>query len=268
MSIFQDIMSEVDRGRNGLNAGAPMGLPKVESIIDGVTKSNYTLIISSSGSGKSSFSLFSFVYKPLMAHLEDDNYKVLFMSLEMSRTSMFIKLLSIYIFERYGKVLSYKEITSRKKNYVLDEESYKLVLSCRDWIEKVSSKIEFYDKNVNADSMYAILHSRLEELGSFSETSTRKIYTPNNPNLTYVVVIDHIGLLRPRTGRTLKQEIDLASSYLVTLREMCGISTVVVQQANREQGNQARLQSKMTSFTMNDSKDSGNTNKCKAVYLK
>ena len=267
MSIFEEVLEEVNRGRNKLNAGDPMGLPKLERIIDGVVKSNYTLIISSSGSGKSSLALFSYVYCPVMAHLDDDNYKVLFMSLEMSRTSMFIKLLSIYIFEKYGKILSYKQITSRKKDYVLDEESYKLVLSCKDWIDKVSSKIEFYDKNVNADAMYAILCKRLEKMGTFTETETRKTYTPNNPNLTYVVVIDHIGLLRPKTGRTLKQEIDLASSYLVTLREMCGISPVVVQQANREQGNQARLQAKQTSFTMNDAKDSGNTNKCEAVYL-
>ena len=259
-TIFERILNEVKRGREGLNAGASMGLPKLEGIIDGVTQSTYTLIISSSGSGKSSFSLYSYVYKPLMDHLNDDDYKVLYVSLEMSEMSMFIKLMSIYIFETFGKKLSYKEILSKKRGYVLDEEGYKLVLQCQDWIDKISSKIEFYDKNVSADSLYAILCDRLEQCGEFVETETRKMYIPHNPTLTYVIVLDHIGLVRPKAGRTIKQEIDLVSSYLVTLREMCGISPVVIQQANREQANQARLQAGMTAFSMNDAKDSGNTN--------
>lgn len=251
-TIFERILNEVKRGREGLNAGASMGLPKLEGIIDGVTQSTYTLIISSSGSGKSSFSLYSYVYKPLMDHLNDDDYKVLYVSLEMSEMSMFIKLMSIYIFETFGKKLSYKEILSKKRGYVLDEEGYELILQCQDWIDKISSKIEFYDKNVSADSLYAILCDRLEQCGEFVETETRKMYIPHNPTLTYVIVLDHIGLVRPKAGRTIKQEIDLVSSYLVTLREMCGISPVVIQQANREQANQARLQAGMTAFSMND----------------
>lgn len=236
-----------------------MGLPKLEGIIDGVTQGTYTLIISSSGSGKSSFSLYSYVYRPLMEHLDDDNFKVLYVSLEMSELSMFIKLMSIYIFETYGKKLSYKEILSKKRGYVLDEEGYQMVLKCEDWLNKIESRIEFYDKNVSADSLYAILCNRLEQCGEFVETETRKTYIPKNPDLIYVIVLDHIGLVRPKAGRTLKQEIDLVSSYLVTLREMCNISPVVIQQANRDHGNIERFKAGKSAFTMNDSKDSGNT---------
>ena len=257
--IFQTILKEIDRGRQGLNAGASMGLPKLEGIIDGVTQGTYTLIISSSGSGKSSFSLYSYVYRPLMEHLDDDNFKVLYVSLEMSELSMFIKLMSIYIFETYGKKLSYKEILSKKRGYVLDEEGYQMVLKCEDWLNKIESKIEFYDKNVSADSLYAILCNRLEQCGEFVETETRKTYIPKNPDLIYVIVLDHIGLVRPKAGRVLKQEIDLVSSYLVTLREMCNISPVVIQQANRDHGNIERFKAGKSAFTMNDSKDSGNT---------
>lgn len=257
--IFQSILKEVERGRQGLNTGMSMGMPKLEGIIDGVTQGTYTLIISSSGSGKSSFSLYSYVYRPLMEHLDDDDFRVLYVSLEMSELSMFIKLLSIYIFETYGKKLSYKEILSRKRGYILDNEGYEMVKKCEDWINKIESKIEFYDKNVSADSLYAILCNRLEQCGRFVETETRKIYIPNNPNLTYVIVLDHIGLIRTKSGRTLKQEIDLTSSYLVTLREMCQISPVVIQQANRDHGNIERFKAGKSAFTMNDAKDSGNT---------
>lgn len=257
--ISSKLLEEIDRGRLGLNHGISMGLPKLESIIDGVTRETYTLIISNSGSGKTSFALYAYVYKPLMAHLDDDDFKILYFSLEINETSLYIKLLSIYIFETYGIELSFKKILSREKEYILSEEHYDLVKECMPWIDKISKKLEIYDKSVSANKVYAILKTRLESMGRFKETETRYTYVPNNPNLIYNVIIDHIGLVRPQQGNTLKQEIDTLSSYLVTLREKCGISPVVIQQANRDQGNIERFKQGKSAFTINDSKDSGNT---------
>lgn len=257
--IVDEIFKQIDAGRAGENHGYSMGLPKLEGIIDGVTKETYTLILSNSGAGKSSFALYAYVYKPLMEHLDDDNYKVLFFALEMSEWSLYIKLLSIYIFEKYGIQLSFKEILSKKKEYILSDEHYEIVKECKPWIEKISKKLEVYDKHVNANTVYAILRKRLESMGRFQETDTQLLYLPNNPNLIYTVVIDHIGLISVPVGSTLKQEIDKLSAYLVTLREKCRISPVVVQQANREQGNIERFKQGKSAFTINDAKDSGNT---------
>ena len=259
MTIAEKLRNEIDRGRLGLNHGISFGMPKLESIMDGVTRETYTLIISNSGAGKTTFALYAYVYKPLMQHLDDDNYKVLYFSLEMNEVSLYIKLLSMYIFETYGIELSYKEILSRKKEYVLSDEHYNLVMECMPWVDKISKKLEIYDKYLDATKMYAILKDRLEKMGQFVETETRWVYKPNNPSLTYVVITDHIGLIKPRAGNTLKMEIDLYSSYQVTLREKCGISPVIIQQANREQGNIERFKQGKSAFTINDAKDTGNT---------
>jgi replicative DNA helicase len=257
--ISKKLIEEIDRGRLGLNQGISMGLPKFESIVDGVSRETYTLILSNSGAGKTSFALYAYVYKPLMESLDDDNFKILYFSLEMNEVSLFIKLLSIYIFETYGIELSFKKILSREREYTLSDEHYELVQQCMPWIDKISKKLEIYDKSVSANKVYAILKTRLESMGRFKETETRYTYVPNNPNLIYNVIIDHIGLVRPAQGNTLKQEIDLLSSYLVTLREKCGISPVVIQQANREQGNIERFKQGKSAFSINDAKDSGNT---------
>ena len=89
-------------------------------------------------------------------------------------------------------------------------------------------------KGMNAEVLYSLLMADLQDIGTFKETDTRKIYVPENPDLVYLVVIDHISLLRPNKGRSLKEEIDLVSSYLVTLRNMCRISPLVIMQANRD----------------------------------
>lgn len=256
--IWDELIEEIDRGRAGLNHGIPFGLPKLEGVIDGVTKETYTLILSNSGSGKTSFALYAYVYKPLVQHMDDDDFEVLYFSLEMNEKALYLKLLSIYIFETYGIQLTFKQIISREKEYVLSDEYYELIKECKPWVDKISKHLEIYDKAVNAETVDNVIEQRLRERGTFLETDTQISYTPNNPNLIYNVVIDHIGLVKPNR-RTLKQEIDDVSSLLVSYREKCGISPVVIQQANREQGNIERFKAGKSAFTVNDAKDSGNT---------
>lgn len=257
MTITESLLKEIDIGREGRNSGYSMGLPKLESVIDGVTKQTYTVVFSNSGSGKSTEVLFSYVYKPLQDHLDDNNYKVWLASLEMNPDMVFGKLLTMYIFEKYHIEVSVKDLLSRRKGKIISDELYNIVQECIPWMKKMEEHIVVYDKALNAKVLYSLLLKELEKLGSFEETEHRKVYIPNNPDLIYTVIVDHISLCRPSEGHTLKQEIDLVSQYLLTLRNMCGISPVVVQQANRDQGGIERFKAGRTGFTINDTKDSG-----------
>lgn len=259
MTITETLLQEIDVGREGRSQGYSMGLPKIESIIDGVTKRTMTVLASGTGQGKSSFILYSYVYRPLMEHLEDDNFYVSYFSLEMPATVIFGKLLSTYIFEKYHKELSIKELLSRKKGYILSDENYKIVQNCIEWLNKIEKKIHIYDKSLNADKLYAILMQKLEKFGCFEETENRKIYIPDNPDLLYEIVIDHVGLLRPSNGRNKKGEIDTTVAYLVTLRNMCDISPTLIQQINREQSNIERFKAGRTGIQLSDLKETGDT---------
>lgn len=255
--ISESLLKQIENGRKGDNYGYSLGLPKLEGIIDGVTKNTYTLIMSPSGVGKTSIALFSYIYKPLCEHLDDGNFKITYFSLEISAELLFAKLLSLYIFEHYKVELSTKELLSRKKNYKLSEENYKIVQESLPWLEKVEKVLEVYDKGLNAKTLYTVLMNRLEKDGTFKETEGRKIYTPNNPNCTHLVVIDHLSLCRPSSGHTLKEEMDLISSYLVTLRNMCKISPLVIMQVNRNSTSMDRRKEGLSNITLNDAKDSG-----------
>ena len=259
MSAVSNLISQIDKGRSGTNHGCSLGLPKLEGVIDGLTRQTYTLIMSGSGSGKTSLVLYSYVYRPLMEHLDDDNFKCTYFSLEMNAEMILGKLLSMYIFEKYGIQLSLKEIFSRKRGYILSDEYYAIVKECLPWLEKVQSKLFIYDKGLDADSFYAILMKALEKYGTFEETDTRKLYHPNNPNLIWEVVIDHIGLLRPKKGRSKKDEIDLCSSYAVTLRNMCGLSFTFLSQVNRDASSTERRKfgNDIMNYQLSDAKDSG-----------
>lgn len=255
--IAESLLRQIEIGRSGKQWGYSMGLPKLEEIIDGVSRGVYTLVFSPTGSGKSSLALYSYVYRPLMEHLDDGNFKVSYFSLEMSAEMIYAKLLSMYIFETYGIELSTKELLSKKKNYKLSLEYYKMVQDCMPWLKKVEKVLTIYDKSLSAGSLYTILMKELEKCGHFEDTGGRKIYHPDNENLVHLVVIDHLSLVRRSEGRTLKEEMDLISSYLVTLRNMCKISPLVIMQANRNSTSMDRRKEGLNNLRIDDTKDTG-----------
>lgn len=50
--ITESLLKSISDGREGKNKGFSMGLPKLESVIDGVCANTYYLVFSPSGTGK------------------------------------------------------------------------------------------------------------------------------------------------------------------------------------------------------------------------
>ena len=59
MSIVDELYSEIDNGREGRNLGLKTGLPKLDWYTGGFQKGVYKLIFGQSGSGKSSYVIYS-----------------------------------------------------------------------------------------------------------------------------------------------------------------------------------------------------------------
>jgi len=254
--IIDRTFALIDRGRQGSNIGLTMGLPKVEKVVDGIQRGIYTLIFGSTGAGKSSFAIYSYLYKPMMEKLGDDSFKVVLYSLEMSGEVVLTKLLSLYIYEKYGEELSYKDILSKQS--IISDRHYQIIQECREWLNTVLDKhLIIFDKALNADIMYANLSGILDTLGTTTETEHQKLYTFHNPNQMLLVFIDHIALLRKSHSRSKKEEIDLASNYLVTLRNRCKISPVVIMQSNRTGMSMDRRNAGMIEPQLEDIKESG-----------
>ena len=257
--ITESLIQAIDRGREGREQGYSIGLPKLEQIIDGACKGTYTLIGAESGVGKSSFMLYSYVYRPLMDHLYDDKFKISLFSLEMSADKILAKLLSTYIFEKYGVRLSLKQLLSVQKGFILNDECYAIVKECIPWLKRVEAILTIYDKSATAKSIYSNILKELEERGRFEETDKRKIYYPNDPDLVHLVIIDHLARVFCSPGNTLKQEMDLTSKYLYSLKNRCGISPIVIQQMNRGIQSMDRRKEGMVIPLTSDLKDTNST---------
>lgn len=234
MTLVDSFYNEINTGREGRSWGYSTGLTKLDKLTDGIKKANYTIMFALSGVGKTTITLYSYVYKPIMEHLEDDKLEIMFFNLEMKKEFILAKLLSIYLYETYNIRLGAKQILSIEMNYRLSDEDYQKVQESRQWLEKVCKILHFDDGIMNSKSFYFKVLNFLKERGKFADIDHPSHgYTPNNPDKVILFIGDHLNLARPQAGSTKKQEIDGISDWCVKFRNWTNCSFLWVMQANR-----------------------------------
>lgn len=256
MSYSDKLLVEVERGKEGLNIGISMGLPRLEEHIYGLTKETYTVLFGNTGGGKTSVALYAYIYRPLMEMIkEKKDFKIIYFSLEMTGVMLLAKLASIHILETHGIQIGYKEIFSKKQ--IISEYHYKLVLEAIKWTKTIEKYFIIYDRTLSSKSMYSFLKNHAEDEGTFETVGNSEFYVPNNPEQIRLVVTDHIGLVRRTDVRTKKEEIDLCSSYLLWFRNKCKYAILVLMQVNRGQNAMDRRTANLLEPTLEDIKDTG-----------
>jgi hypothetical protein len=243
MTTLDSFYNEIETGRKGRNWGYSTGLPKLDKLTDGVKKANYTIMFALSGVGKSTITLYSYVYKPIMEHLEDDKLEIMFFNLEMKKEFILAKLLSIYLYETYNIRIGAKQILSIEMNYALSDEIYEKIKESRQWLEKVCKILHFDGGIMNSKTFYFKVINFLKDRGTFVDIDHPSHgYTPNNPEKVILFIGDHLNLTRPQPGATKKQEIDGVSDWCVKFRNWTSCSFLWIMQANRTGTSMARIQ--------------------------
>ena len=233
---LESFKRSIELGRQGFNQGFSMGLPKLEELIGGITKSTMTLLFASSGQGKSSCVLYSYIYAPLKEHLEDNKLKIIFFALEMKEDFIIAKLLSTYLYDTYHIVVTAKQILSIGKDYILPDDLYEYVQLGYDWLEKVYKVLTIYEGSFNSDKLIKVTMEELKKEGEFIENK----YIPKDPEKVILSVTDHVGFIQPSNGRNRKGEIDDYTNKLVIIRNKTGLSPIIVMQSNRAVANMER----------------------------
>lgn len=124
MDSVSALYEMVERGREGKNIGYSTGIPKLDEYTGGVRRGIYTLIFGLSGAAKTGLALYSYIYRPLKDN-PDANIKVIYYSLEMAPEILLSKLLCMYIYEEYDKIIPYSRLMSWTD--VLSDEDYEYV---------------------------------------------------------------------------------------------------------------------------------------------
>jgi hypothetical protein len=267
---FESLVREVDNGIKGKNGGIPMGFDRLNKYI-GIRKKIYFLAGGLTGSGKTSLIDDAFVLNPYDWYISQKNpkikLKIIYRSMERSRTYKLAKWVCRKIFLDHGYVISVSKLLGWTEK--MNKEEHDLFLSYKEYMDKMDDVITIIDGPENPIGIakdlktHALKNGRIEQLDEYN-----KIYIPNDENEITIVVIDHIGLLKPTKDLvTKKQVIDKMSEELRYARDFYGYTPVVVSQFNRDIANPMRIKAGDVEPALDDFKDSSGPSEDADVVL-
>lgn len=269
MSIFNDALSDIDKGLEGRNMGINMGIPTIGDAICHLLPSTYYLVGGESGTGKTAFVDTLFCINPIDEILQgktDKKLKIFYYSLEINKERKLTKWICVRLFKKYGIIVDSKEILGMRKNKI-SQEIYDKIKAEKDYFEKVEDFIVFHDSSIHPTGIKAKVQEYCESVGKIVETTktykgksyTSKKYIANDPNEIVLKIDDHVGLIRgEKDHHEVKKKLDLHSGYAVELRNRFGVSSVEISQFNRDLADYNRQKFKELAPQDADFKGSGN----------
>lgn len=250
LQIDDRLMTHVDRGMKGLNQGLPNGMKVLNKYIHGTHKARYYLMAADSGVGKTTTADFMFFYNLYKAAKSKGiSLKLDYYSFEVSKVMKKARLASLIYFERYKESIPSSLILGEDESETplrLTKEQYLRVKLVAEEVEEMFDNILFVETPTTPFDMWQRIVARAAEDGEvlrdrdkMGRVSEIVGYKPHK-DVFRITIVDHIALLEPQRGLSLKQSIDTASTYFVRARNLFGDSFVVIQQFNSEMQGAAR----------------------------
>lgn len=258
--VIENLNSRRQRVLDGQLNCIPSPFKRFSEDFIGIEQSCYYTITSFTKGGKSQFTSYTFIYKPLMFCYytkADINLKILYFPLEETPERIMQRFISWLLFDySKGEIrISPRDLRSTTK--AVSREILDIIESeeVQDIIKYFEEHIVFPDEPCNPTGIfkycvrYAEGHGKTyyktvqykDEFGVIQEKQVFDRYEQDNPNEYRLIMIDTINLIDIERGMTLKQAMDKLSEYLAKyLRNRYYYSPVVIQQQSFDQeGNEA-----------------------------
>lgn len=256
MNNIASLWQLIERGRKGQNIGTSTGLPKLDKIIGGIQPSRYYLIGAASSVGKTSYVLFM-MYNMLKNLSEEEPVYFLYYSLEIGSEVLLAKLMALYCAEEFGVYLTLNDVLSFESP--ICDEYVEYLKKAKEWLDSKEKYLQVIDTTLNSKSLYKTMIPFAEKFGYYEEINGRNVYIPNNPKQRIIGIIDHFNLVQGTDGRKLKEEIDLMSSYMVTIKRKYHVTWLALQQQNRDASSMERRKADMSEPGLTDLRDTSST---------
>lgn len=273
MSIFDGAMTLIDEGISGKNIGVPLeGCPKMTQFIYGTRRHTYYLYGAETGVGKTKFVRDQHMYAVYDYYKQINDTSVLDVafldfSMEITSSENMINAIIRKIYKDHRKLIPYDLIMGLIKGKTLSPIQKKLIEDQREYFEDFEKKLTVVDEVVTPTFYHDVLLTHYRKHGKFANDdgsmSMTKLgkYTPNNPQLLTVGIVDTINLSDTEKGQTYKQSIDRISKISLNFRNICSHTPIIVQQFNADNSEIQRQRHGMKTPMLRDFEDSKRTTK-------
>ncbi len=253
---LEDFYESVKAGIEGKNEGIPLSLPRVGNHVN-IRKALTFLVGGYTGSAKTSFLDEVFVLSPYEwytknKHTSPVKIKIIYWSMERRAQFKLARWHTRKIFMDQGEILPMDRILGWiRKEKRLTKDEHDLVLMYKDYFAELFSLMTLIDYPQNPTGIRNFFHhkdkpgymdneGRIEELDEYN-----RVFIPNDPNVIYLNLYDHIGLSRGEKELPTKKDIvDKICADSRHLRDFYGMTNVQLSQFNREISNMTRLKEK------------------------
>lgn len=265
--MFKELLAEdIEKGIRGENNGVPTGFPILDSNINGIQKSLYTIVGGNSGTGKTSFVDLAYVlnpYKWLTENKDKTDIKIKWVYNSMERNTKYklAKWVCLKLFQDHKIIIDVPTMLGwQGKKFEIEDGLKKLIFEAGEYFDKMfaSGCIQIIDGGQNPTGIrnklieVAKAHGTLVPVDEYT-----KRYVPNDPNLLIVVINDHVGKLAGERGFSDKELLDKHSEYMGDCRDRYGFTIIDISQFNRSIGSSDRMKLKAVSPEPDDFKGSG-----------
>jgi hypothetical protein len=263
MKYSELILTELNKGLEGGNNTIPLSYPRMGEHVN-INKRMYTLIGGNSGTGKTGFTDQTYVLDPYKWYKSnkdntDIKLEIIYRSMERPKAYKLGKWVCVKLFEDYGYLLDVPTLYGWgvRKNHI-SAEMYDKIKFTMNYFDEMQDVVKIIDGADNPTGVYnQLLNLALAEGQVIKKNEFESYYKPNNEKKINMVILDHIGKLRPERGFSKKENIDKMSELLGISRDFYGFSPVVVSQFNRGLSDSQRARNKEITPEPDDFKDSG-----------
>lgn len=258
--VVQNLTKRRQRILEGQLNCIPSPFQRFSNDFIGIEQSCYYTITSFTKGGKSQFTSYTFIYKPLMfCYLSqaDIDLKILYFPLEETPERIMQRFISWLLFDfSKGKIrISPRDL--RSTTSAVSKDILEVIESpeIQDILRYFEEHVIFPEESGNPTGIYKYCKSYAEkngtvytkpikyknEFGILEEKQVFDRYEQNNPNEYRLVIVDTINLIDTEKGMNLKQSMDKLSEYCAKyLRNRYHYSPVIIQQqAFEQEGNEA-----------------------------
>jgi replicative DNA helicase len=268
---FNRVLTNIEKGREGLNKGLPFGIDKLVKVVPNIQKSTYYLIGAEPSTGKTAMVDDCFMYSPFEYVINNPqlNIKIdfIYFSPEVTLVNKITKGICRRIYLDFNKIVDIQEVLSRGKSRI-SGEIYEHVMSTRKYFEQLEDSLHIIENNTNPTGVRKYVESFMNKHG---KTHTKTIiidgkpievfdrYEYNHPDHWVFLMYDHLALAKGEQGKSKKETIDLISENGITLKNRYELINVFSQQLGRNLSSTDRFKLGRIEPQLSDFKETGDT---------
>lgn len=275
MKYFNSVMNYLKERKKRAEGGKynciPWPFKRFRELLPGTEMGKYIIVTANQKVCKTKFCDFVFVYETVFFLMEHPEVKVkmFYFCLEESARKKFIEFQCHLLYRLDNIIISPTELSSTDKDKPVPDSIINLLESdrYRKYIEKFEEIVEYIDNERNPTGInkklreYALDHGHLNfknievkdpvtnNLVTKEVVDAVNPYTPDDPELYIISIVDNASNLTPESGLNKMQTIEKLSKYIITLRDQLNITTVLIQ-------HQAQAQEGIENFKLNKIKPS------------